>query len=75
MLEREKQKADGLKILWGMEAYYVNDKARAVYGAPPTDFDDEVIVFDIETTGLDVRACAITEIGAVRVRGGVRYLC
>lgn len=70
MLEREKQKADGLKILWGMEAYYVNDKARAVYGAPPTDFDDEVIVFDIETTGLDVRACAITEIGAVRVRGG-----
>lgn len=70
MLERERQKAEGLKILWGMEAYYVDDRARAVYGTPPVSFDDEVIVFDIETTGLDVRACAITEIGAVRVRGG-----
>lgn len=70
MLARERQKADDLKILWGMEAYYVNDKARAVYGAPPRDFDEEVVVFDIETTGLDLRSCAITEIGAVRVRGG-----
>ena len=70
MIAKEKQKATDLKILWGMEAYYVNDKARAVYGKPPADFSGETVVFDIETTGLDVRSCAITEIGAVRVKNG-----
>ncbi len=69
MIAKEKQKAD-LKILWGMEAYFVNDKARAMYGACKSGFDDEMIVFDIETTGLDVRSCAITEIGAVKIRAG-----
>ncbi len=69
MLAKEKQKAD-LKILWGMEAYYVNDKARAIYGGHLPRFDDEMVVFDIETTGLDVRTCAITEIGAVKIKGG-----
>ncbi len=69
MLAKEKQKAD-LKILWGMEAYYVNDKARALYGSKFPGFDDEMVVFDIETTGLDVRSCAITEIGAVKIRAG-----
>ncbi len=69
MLAKEKQKAD-LKILWGMEAYYVNDKARALYGKKLPRFDEEVIVFDIETTGLNVRSCAITEIGAVRMKNG-----
>ncbi len=69
MIAKEKQKAD-LKILWGMEAYFVNDKARALYGTRFPAFDDEMVVFDIETTGLDVRSSAITEIGAVKMRGG-----
>ncbi len=70
MLAKEKQKADDLKILWGMEAYYVNDKARALYGTKLPRFDDEMIAFDIETTGLDNRTCKITEIGAVKIKGG-----
>ncbi len=74
MLAREqllKDHADAeLKILWGMEAYFVNDKARAIYGTHLPRFDDEMIVFDIETTGLDMRKCAITEIGAVKIKGG-----
>ncbi len=69
MLALEKQKAD-LKILYGMEAYYVNDTARVIYGDARPDFDDEMIVFDIETTGLSAVNCHITEIGAVRIRAG-----
>ncbi|MBE6673166.1 MAG: PolC-type DNA polymerase III [Ruminococcaceae bacterium] len=60
-----------IKILYGMEAYYVDDTARAVYGGQNASFDeDEFIVFDIETTGLSVSTCKITEIGAVRVKNG-----
>ena len=70
MLEREKQKAENVKILYGMEAYFVNDTARPIYGTALPDFDDEMVVFDIETTGLDVTSCRITEIGAVLIRAG-----
>ena len=69
MLELEKQKSD-LKVIYGMEAYYVNDTARVIYGAGRPGFDDEMVVFDIETTGLSPVSCHITEIGAVKIRGG-----
>lgn len=69
MLALEKQKAD-LKILYGMEAYYVNDTARVIYGDAEGGFDRDTVVFDIETTGLSPVSCRITEIGAVRLRGG-----
>ncbi len=60
-----------VKILYGMEAYYVDDTARAVYGAASVRFaEDEFCVFDIETTGLSAATCKITEIGAVLVKGG-----
>lgn len=71
MLEKDRQKADDLKILYGMEAYFVNDKARAVWGTDRPALGDEMVVFDIETTGLDNRSCRITEIGAVKIKGGV----
>lgn len=32
--------------------------------------DTEYVVFDLETTGTDVLICGITEIGAVKIRGG-----
>ncbi|MBQ4575475.1 MAG: PolC-type DNA polymerase III [Clostridia bacterium] len=61
---------NGMKVLYGMEAYFVDDTARAVYGECAAALDDEFIVFDIETTGLSTLTCGITEIGAVRIRGG-----
>ncbi|MCI8589526.1 MAG: PolC-type DNA polymerase III [Clostridiales bacterium] len=66
----EIQKKTGMKVIYGMEAYFVDDTARAFYGESDADFDDEYVVFDIETTGLSVYTCEITEIGAVLVRGG-----
>ena len=58
----------GMKILYGMEAYFVDDTARAVFGTKNISFDDEFVVFDIETTGLSALSCKITEIGAVKVK-------
>ncbi len=60
----------GQKVIYGVEAYFVNDTAGAIYGNYNEDFDAETIVFDIETTGLSVKNCKITEIGAVKVKNG-----
>ena len=60
----------GMKVIYGMEAYFVNDTASAVYGKYEGDFFDEFVVFDIETTGLSPLNCKITEIGAVKVKNG-----
>ena len=61
----------GMKVLYGMEAYFVDDTARALYGNDDASFSDgEFIVFDIETTGFSFQNDGITEIGAVLVRGG-----
>ncbi len=69
MLALSKQKSD-LKVIYGMEAYYVNDTARVIYGTARPEFTDEMVVFDIETTGLSPVNCHITEIGAVKIKGG-----
>ncbi len=58
----------GMKVIYGMEAYYVNDEAKAIYGDSKITFEDEFVVFDIETTGLSPITCKITEIGAVLVK-------
>ncbi len=67
---KRKQKAD-IKVLYGIESYFVDDTAKAVFGDDDADFKtDTFCVFDIETTGLSAKDCKITEIGAVLYRGG-----
>ncbi len=61
----------GMKVLYGMEAYFVDDTARAVFGEQDASFSDgEFVAFDIETTGRSFMNDRITEIGAVLVKGG-----
>lgn len=60
----------GMKVIYGMEGYLVDDAAKAIFGEDDTGFDDEFVVFDIETTGLSAMTCKITEIGAVLVQKG-----
>ncbi len=64
------RKGKDIKILYGMEAYYVNDMVAVVNGEDDSPLDGECIVFDIETTGLNAATERITEIGAVRMVGG-----
>ena len=64
------KKGKDIKILYGVEAYFVNDSVPVVEGTGGGSLDDEFIVFDLETTGLSARNDRITEIGAVRLRGG-----
>ena len=65
-------KKEGVKIIYGMEAYYFNDMDgnSAVIGKSSLPLDAEFIAFDIETTGLNALNDRMTEIGAVLFSGG-----
>ncbi|MBR2930686.1 MAG: PolC-type DNA polymerase III [Clostridia bacterium] len=73
MLAVEKAEKAGqgpLKVLYGMEAYFVNDTAKCIFGKYYPAFEDEMVVFDIETTGLSNKTSKIIEIGAVKIKNG-----
>lgn len=57
----------GIKVIYGLEAYMVNDSSPIVINDNRDNLDQTVIVLDIETTGLDPYNDGITEIGAVKV--------
>ena len=70
MLESEKS---GMKVIYGIEAYFVDDEARAVYGSSDINFNGEFVVFDIETTGLSPSSDEITEM-VLRLFAAVKLL-
>ncbi len=61
-----------IKILYGMEGYYVNDvdDRIVVHGTGEQGFDGEFVAFDLETTGLSSQKDTIIEIGAVLLKDG-----
>ncbi len=66
----ENAKGKDIKIIYGVEAYIIDDLGAAVICPRGQSLDDEFTVFDIETTGLSKGQNQITEIGAVKIRGG-----
>ncbi|MDP4110005.1 MAG: PolC-type DNA polymerase III, partial [Bacillota bacterium] len=62
--------ASGIKIIYGVEAYYVNntEEVRVVTGSSDASLDDEFVVFDLETTGFNPKTERIIEIGAAIVK-------
>ena len=64
--------AKKIKILYGVEAYFINDvdDRVVVHGETDQPFADEIVCFDIETTGLNKKYEVIIEIGAVVLKNG-----
>lgn len=60
-----------IKVIYGVEAYFMDDLVESVKGDADTGFDGTFICFDIETTGLSATRDKITEIGAVKVENGI----
>ncbi len=65
-----RKKDPGFKLIYGCEAYFVDDMVPVVYGHEKMDVQGSFVVFDLETTGLSPKDCFITEIGAVAVENG-----
>ena len=63
-------KDDGFKIIYGMEAYLVDDLKGLVEHPMGQSFADTFVVFDLETTGFSPSKNQIIEIGAVKVVNG-----
>ena len=63
---------ENIKILYGVEGYYVNDvdDRIVVHGEQDIGFGDEYVAFDLETTGLSSANDRIIEIGAIVMKNG-----
>lgn len=57
------------KAIYGIEAYEVNNDVNIYKGWEKTRLTDEIIVFDLETTGTNPKEDRIIEFGAVKLRG------
>ncbi len=68
--EEEQKRAKSFKVIYGMEAYLVDDLKEVVTDAKGQSLEDAFVVFDIETTGFSQSNDRIIEIGAVKVVKG-----
>ena len=59
-----------IKVIYGVEAYFVPDKDPSVVFPRKQDIDGEYCVLDLETTGLSFRTEKITEIGIIKIKNG-----
>ena len=61
---------DDFKVIYGVEAYLVDDLKNIVSNARGQSLSDTYVVFDLETTGFSPLNDRIIEIGAVKVEDG-----
>ena len=58
------------KVIYGVEAYLVDDLKGLVTDSQNQDLNADYVVFDLETTGFSPETNRIIEIGAVKVQNG-----
>ncbi|RMC39469.1 PolC-type DNA polymerase III [Lactobacillus sp. ESL0236] len=64
-------KKNGIKIVYGLEANMIDDRALLILNPAPMKYEDqEFVIFDVETTGLSSVYDTIIEIGAVKMKNG-----
>ncbi len=68
--EPEPDKQGFFKVIYGVEAYLVDDLHEIATNEKGQNFGADFVVFDIETTGFSPTKNRIIEIGAVKVCGG-----
>ncbi|MCI8874051.1 MAG: PolC-type DNA polymerase III [Lachnospiraceae bacterium] len=61
---------DDFKVIYGVEAYLVDDLKQVIENPRGQSLDDTYVVFDLETTGFSPVNNRIIEIGAVKVCQG-----
>ena len=61
---------NSIKIIYGVEAYIINDQEETYQYPKELSIEDEYVAFDLETTGLYARENEIIEIGAVKILKG-----
>jgi len=62
---------DKMKVIFGCEMYMIDDEALMITNPKDKKIDEEeFVVFDIETTGLNSHTNKIIEIGAVKIKAG-----
>lgn len=63
-------KDEPFKVIYGVEAYFVDDLKEVVTNSKNQSLMESYVVFDLETTGFSPKMNRIIEIGAVKVVGG-----
>lgn len=63
-------KDEPFKVIYGVEAYFVDDLKEMVIHSHNQSLQESYVVFDIETTGFSPKHNRIIEIGAVKVVEG-----
>ncbi|MBR1744339.1 MAG: PolC-type DNA polymerase III, partial [Lachnospiraceae bacterium] len=61
---------EDFKMIYGVEAYLVDDLIETVKNEKGQNFHDNFVVFDLETTGIGAKSNEIIEIGAIKITDG-----